>query len=211
MLRHLHAGNVGRRFRLSLFVRVRPMAICKGTEVVINKGVTEACPIFNLGPYLKLAKLSLDLNSMEFIFHKLHFYKTRLCLCNKNTPLSYTSAREHLFFYLRSCGHDPKLFGLHSFHSSGATVAANNGVCDRLFKKYGWWSSDRAQDGYVPEDQKVRLSVTAKLNLERVPFPLSGKFQYAPYNYLPNGAGSEQTLRCRSHLVPPERSKTENN
>ena len=40
---------------------------------------------------------------------------------------------------------------------------------------------------------------------------LSGKFPYAPYNYLTNGAGSEQTLRCRSHIVRLQRSKTENN
>ena len=58
----------------------------KGTEVVISKGVTEACPVFHLWHYLKLAKLSSDLNSNEFIFQKLHFHKTRLSLCNKNTP-----------------------------------------------------------------------------------------------------------------------------
>ena len=40
---------------------------------------------------------------------------------------------------------------------------------------------------------------------------LSGKFPYAPYNYLTNGAGTEQTLRCRSHIVRLQRSKTENN
>ena len=46
---------------------------CKGTEVVISRGFTEACPIFHLRRYLKLAKLSLDLNSKEFIFGKLDF------------------------------------------------------------------------------------------------------------------------------------------
>ena len=40
---------------------------------------------------------------------------------------------------------------------------------------------------------------------------LSGKFPYAPYNYLTNGAGSEQTPRCRSHIVRLQCSKTENN
>ena len=48
---------------------------------------------------------------------------------------------------------------------------------------------------------------------------LSGKFPYAPYNYLTNVAGSEQTLRCskqqqrpgQSHIVRLQRSKTENN
>ena len=40
---------------------------------------------------------------------------------------------------------------------------------------------------------------------------LSGKFPYAPYNYLTNGAGSEQILRCRSYIVRLHCSKTENN
>ena len=39
---------------------------------------------------------------------------------------------------------------------------------------------------------------------------LSGKFPYAPYNYLTNVAGSEQTLRCRSHIFRLQCSKTEN-
>ena len=38
----------------------------------------------------------------------------------------------------------------------------------------------------------------------------SGIFPYAPYNYLTN-AGSEQTIRCRSHKVRLQRSKIENN
>ena len=37
----------------------------------------------------------------------------------------------------------------------------------------------------VPEACPIGVCVT-----------LSGKFPYAPYNYLMNGSGSEQTLRC---------------
>ena len=40
---------------------------------------------------------------------------------------------------------------------------------------------------------------------------LLGKFPYAPYKYLTKGAGSEQTLRCRNHIVRLQRSETENN
>ena len=34
---------------------------------------------------------------------------------------------------------DPKQFGLHSLRSGGATVAANAGIPDTLFKRHGWW------------------------------------------------------------------------
>ena len=51
--------------------------------------------------------------------------------------LSYTTVRGHVLDLLANIGLDPKKFGLHSLRSGGALAAANHGVNDRLFKKYG--------------------------------------------------------------------------
>jgi len=46
-------------------------------------------------------------------------------------------------------GYNPTEFGLHSLRAGGATLAANSGVRDRLFKRHGRWKSENAKDGYV--------------------------------------------------------------
>ena len=57
---------------------------------------------------------------------------------------------------------------------------------------------------------QINVWVTAEASPNGVCVTLSGKFPYAPYNYLTNGAGSEQTLRCHSHIVRLQCSKREN-
>ena len=57
------------------------------------------------------------------------------------------------------------LFGTHSFRAGGATLAANNGVEDRLFKRHGRWKSESAKDGYVKDLLEARLRVSKSLNL----------------------------------------------
>lgn len=44
-------------------------------------------------------------------------------------------------------------------------LAANMGVCDRIFKKHGRWKSDSAKDGYVAENVHVQMSVTKNLGI----------------------------------------------
>ena len=68
--------------------------------------------------------------------------------------------RELLLENLAEIGLDPEIFGLHSLRSGGATVAANAGVPDRLFKRHGRWRSENAKDGYVNDSLCSRLSVT---------------------------------------------------
>lgn len=46
-------------------------------------------------------------------------------------------------------------------------LAANMGVCDRIFKKHGRWKSDSAKDGYVAENVHVQMSVTKNLIINR--------------------------------------------
>ena len=65
-----------------------------------------------------------------------------------------------------SCiGLDKSKFGLHSLRSGGASVAANKGIADRLFKRHGRWRSDNAKDGYVKDDVEQLLQVSKNLGI----------------------------------------------
>ena len=64
---------------------------------------------------------------------------------------------------LESIGLERRNFGLHSLRTSGATAAANAGICDRLFKKHGIWRS--AKDSYVKEDLQQHVLVTKVLGI----------------------------------------------
>jgi len=60
---------------------------------------------------------------------------------------------------------DISAIGTHSLRSGGATVAANAGVPDPLFKRHGRWASESAKDGYVQDYLSVRLSVSKALGI----------------------------------------------
>ena len=82
----------------------------------------------------------------------------------KDGGLSYTRLRELLLEKVAQLGFDPALFGMHSLRAGGATVAANAGVEDRLFKRHGHWKSESAKDGYVKDSQR-RLKVSKGLGI----------------------------------------------
>ena len=52
----------------------------------------------------------------------------------KGGGLSHSRLRELLLTKIEQLGMDPKLFGM---RAGGATAAADAGVSDRLFKRYG--------------------------------------------------------------------------
>ena len=56
---------------------------------------------------------------------------------NKNVPLSYARARELFLDVVTVVGMEREEFSLHSLCSGGASIAANAGVNDRLFKSHG--------------------------------------------------------------------------
>ena len=60
---------------------------------------------------------------------------------------------------------DVKKYCIHSLRSGGATIAANNGVKDRLFKRHGRWSSESAKDCYIKDSAHERLSVSLNSGL----------------------------------------------
>ena len=79
--------------------------------------------------------------------------------------LSYTRVREILLDKLESLGYDTAKFGTQSFRAGGATLVANQGVPDRMFKRHRRWSSESAKDGYIKDSLEARLDVSRKLNL----------------------------------------------
>lgn len=68
----------------------------RGSTVIISKTGGNLCPVKWLLRYMQLANIELD--SDQYIFRALCFLKTRGIhkLCSKNSPLSYTRAREIL-------------------------------------------------------------------------------------------------------------------
>ena len=118
------------------------------------------CPVAQIKEYLALAKIKT--NSSEFIFRAISRGK-RKTLRKKNSPISYSRVRELFIEVLKRIGKNWREYGLHSLRSGGATLAANQGVPDRLFKRHGRWKSDKAKDGYIEDDVKKLLSVTKNL------------------------------------------------
>ena len=81
----------------------------------------------------------------------------------KNKPISYSRIRENFVKVLKAANLDWRKYGLHSLRSGGPSLAAYNGVLDRLFKRHGRWKSDRAKDGYIEDSLESLLSVTKNL------------------------------------------------
>ena len=81
----------------------------------------------------------------------------------KNKLISYSRIRDNFIKVLKAVILDWRKYGLHSLRLSGASLAAYNGVSDRLFKRHGRWKSDKAKDGYIEDSLESLLSVTKNL------------------------------------------------
>lgn len=134
-----------------------------GNSVVIARTNTDLCPVKNLELYLTLAKIPVG--SEQFIFRNITAYKGRFELRAEDKPLSYGRIRELFIAAFRPFVPDIKKYGLHSLRSGGATIAANLGISDRLFKRHGRWRSETAKDGYVKDSLGDRLRVSNSLGI----------------------------------------------
>ena len=134
----------------------------QGADVVVARGHSEICPVARLEEYYSIA--NLDPQSTEKLFHAITRSKNGEKL-RKSGSISYTRLRELVLQKVQELGYDPKMYGLHSFRSGGASLAANEGVPDRLFKRHGRWRSDTAKDGYVKDALEDRLLVSKSLKL----------------------------------------------
>ena len=121
---------------------------------------SKICPLKQFQYYLAFAKIPE--NSEEFIFRGLSRGK-KFRLCTKNKSISYSRIRENFFKVLKAVNLVWRKYGLHSLRSGGASLAAYNGVSDRLFKRHGRWKSDRAKDGYIKDRLESLLSATKNL------------------------------------------------
>ena len=77
-----------------------------------------------------------------------------------STPISYQSLRKGLLEVFQDVGLPVQKFGLYSLRAGGATLAAKNGVSDRLRMEHGGWRSFRSAVRYVKTSSAVKTSVT---------------------------------------------------
>ena len=133
-----------------------------GSEILINKGVTSACPYSMLLKYSEMA--GLNKFSDEYLFRPIVRSRDSCKLIKKNKKLSYTRTREIVIGKLKLVA--PNLnIGVHSLRSGGASTAANADVNDRCLKRHGRWKADVSKDGYIEDSVQKRLKITEALKL----------------------------------------------
>ena len=137
--------------------------IYRDGDVVVIAAVGGAlCPLSTLRRYLVEANI---IDDTAYIFRALRKTKRGYSLVTKNSPLAYNTVRTMILTIARSSGVDCTNLGTHSLRAGGASISANNGTNDRIFKRHGRWKSDKAKDGYVKDSLENRLSVTRNLGL----------------------------------------------
>ncbi|MEW8548362.1 MAG: hypothetical protein AB2693_33070 [Candidatus Thiodiazotropha sp.] len=138
-----------------------------GNRLAIARTGSSFCPVNLLERYLAAANIT-DSNSDEYIFRAIMYEvssKSQKLRPDRYKALSYSTVRSIFLHKLSELGLNPNDYGLHSMRSGGATISANNGTIDRLWKRHGRWTSETAKDGYVADDLHQRLSVTLGLGL----------------------------------------------
>ena len=137
----------------------------EGEWVYIARLPGSVCPVKVLAKYLHRAGFSEY--SEKYIFRGVTRNKieSKRSLKKQNKPISYSTARTLVLQAFQDVGEDPKVLGLHSLRSGGATAAAKSKIPDRLFRKHGRWHSNMSKDRYVKEDVKQKLIVSKNLGL----------------------------------------------
>lgn len=134
----------------------------QGSEILISKGTSVACPFSMYLRYINLA--NFDVQSDLFLFRPIFRSRGTCKLIYKNKQLSYTAARENIISRLKLVSGDLDI-GLHSLRSGGATAAANSDVDNRCLKRHGRWKSDTSKDGYIVDSVEKRLKISQTLGL----------------------------------------------
>ena len=144
--------------------RSKTDVLAEGQEVLIARTSTKLCPLTWLVRYLSEAGIQND--SDAYIFRSVfHCKKTdKWGLRKTNQPLSYTTISEMFKNRMKSVDVDMENMSLHSLRAGGVTLAAAQGVSERLYKAHGRWRSN-AVESYVSEETESKLSVTKKLKM----------------------------------------------
>lgn len=132
-----------------------------GAWILIAKTNSKLCPVENVRKLILWGKLSDE----DYLFCNISLTKNGYKTRKANKRMSYTNMREIFLEALEPHVDDVKKYCLHSLRSGGATIAANNGVKDRLFKRHGLWISESAKDGYIKDSIHERLTVSLSLGL----------------------------------------------
>ena len=139
----------------------------QGDRIVIARTGTPFCPVNMLERYFATAGLN-DSTSNQFIFPAVMFcskFNKHILRPDKFRSLSYSTVTSIFLAKLSDLGLNPKAYGLHSLRAGGASICANRGTVDRLWKRHGRWTSEKAKDGYVSDDLKQRLAVALNMVL----------------------------------------------
>lgn len=126
--------------------------------MVIARTESEMCPVKNLEMFFKWC--GFPSNCSDFIFRNMSKTKSGYKVRNGNKALTYTRIRELFTEAFKCFVPDISKYGFHSLRAGGATVCANSGISDRLFKRHGKWASESAKDGYIKDKLESRLLVS---------------------------------------------------
>lgn len=116
---------------------------------------------------------------------------------SSRSALPYKTCRELFLAKFAAVGLDTALFGTHSCRAGGATLAANLGVPDKLWREHGGWRSARAAQGYVKTAHTLKLGVTQAMQ-QRQPSPGATAPSAAPRKRNSAAPASQQRKRAKS-------------
>jgi hypothetical protein len=109
-----------------------------------------ACPVRLVRRLVERARL---------VGHRPLFSEVRDGAYASTKPIAYAKLRELFLTKFAAIGLDTTKFGTHSCRAGGATLAANNGVPDKLWMEHGGWRSARAAHGYVATAHSLKEEV----------------------------------------------------
>ena len=114
------------------------------------------CHVAVLTSWLEFTRRS----GMEPLFGIVAPYGARGPHIRPGTVLLYTCCLEVVKIVCKELGVSNGMIGTHIARVSGASLAAEALVSDRLFQKHGRWKSAGIKNSYVKESIKAKLSVT---------------------------------------------------
>ena len=146
---------------MKIFIEKSKMDIYREGAWVCISPSQNMCPVKYLEVCLRL--VYINISSSQYIF-RANSKGKKSRLRRKNKPILYTTNRQNLLKVINAVGLNWKDYGLHSLRAwGGASLAANKGIPDRLFKRHGRWKSDRIKDGYVEDGLEMLLSVSKNI------------------------------------------------
>ena len=83
----------------------------------------------------------------------------------RQSPISYSSAREKFLEIFSRAGLSHLDIGLHSLRSGGASQAAAAGADEESIRQHGSWRSLTAHLNYIQKPKKALLLVPKSLNI----------------------------------------------